>query len=81
MYESISHDESDVVFGIDLRRWADSAFWNAASPGEKREEAPPVLTALLGALFEAYPKLPSDAGTSQRNRREYTVLTEVYRAP
>ncbi|KAI0664187.1 hypothetical protein C8Q70DRAFT_1049696 [Cubamyces menziesii] len=61
VYESISHDESDVVFGIDLRRWADSAFWNAASPGEKREEAPPVLTALLGALFEAYPKLPSDA--------------------
>ncbi|KAI0352312.1 hypothetical protein OH77DRAFT_1428605 [Trametes cingulata] len=61
VYESISHDESDVVFGIDLRRWADSAYWNVTSPGEKKEELPPVLTALLGALVEAYPKLPNDA--------------------
>ncbi|KAI0367057.1 hypothetical protein BV20DRAFT_1093145 [Pilatotrama ljubarskyi] len=61
VYESISHDESDVVFGIDLRRWADSAYWNVTSPGEKKEELPPVLTALLGALLEAYPKLPNDA--------------------
>ncbi|EIW58644.1 uncharacterized protein TRAVEDRAFT_29154 [Trametes versicolor FP-101664 SS1] len=61
VYESISHDESDVVFGIDLRRWADNAYWHVASPGEKREEAPPVLTALLGALLEAYPRLPNDA--------------------
>ncbi|OSD03102.1 hypothetical protein PYCCODRAFT_1494927 [Trametes coccinea BRFM310] len=61
VYESISHDESDVVFGIDLRRWADSAYWNVAGAGERKEEAPPVLTALLGALLEAYPKLPNDA--------------------
>ncbi|KAI0675535.1 hypothetical protein C8Q78DRAFT_1181568 [Trametes maxima] len=62
VYESISHDESDVVFGIDLRRWADSAYWNVSSPGQQpREEAPPVLSALLSALLEVYPKLPNDA--------------------
>lgn len=33
VYESISHDESDVVFGIDLRRWADNAYWHVAGPG------------------------------------------------
>ncbi|KAI0820816.1 hypothetical protein BC628DRAFT_1329645 [Trametes gibbosa] len=61
VYESITHDESDVVFGIDLRRWADSAYWNVSTPGERKEEAPGVLLALLGALQEAYPKLPDDA--------------------
>ena len=63
VYESIAHDESDVVFGIDLRKWADSAYWNVTNPGEKKEEIPPMISALLGALLEAYPKLPSDAGT------------------
>ncbi|KAI1796635.1 hypothetical protein LXA43DRAFT_1071262 [Ganoderma leucocontextum] len=60
VYESISHDENDVVFGIDLRRWADGAYWNAASPGERKEELPPVLLALLAALDEAYGRLPND---------------------
>nr|VWO94596.1 Ribonuclease 3 (EC (Ribonuclease III) (RNase III) [Ganoderma boninense] len=60
VYESISHDESDVVFGIDLRRWADGAYWNAASPGERKEELPPILLALLGGLEEAYGRLPND---------------------
>lgn len=62
VYESISHDENDVVFGIDLRRWADGAYWNAASPGERKEELPPVLLALLAGLEEAYRRLPNDMG-------------------
>lgn len=64
VYESVAHDESDVVFGIDLRKWADSGIWNTgngpASP-EQKDMIPPVLTALLGALSEAYGKLPNDA--------------------
>ena len=63
-YESLAHDESDVVFGIDLRRWADAGMWNATSatsPDARKDSVPPVLTALLTALSEAYPKLPSDA--------------------
>ena len=64
VYESIAHDESDVVFGIDLRKWADSAYWNVTSPGEKKEDIPPLLTSLFAALAEAYPKLPNDAGLS-----------------
>ncbi len=65
VYESIAHDESDVVFGIDLRKWADAAYWAVTSPpaGERKEEIPPVLASLLGALLEAYPKLPNDMGT------------------
>lgn len=62
VYESIAHDESDVVFGIDLRKWAEGG-WDTRSAGsEKKELVPPVLTALLGALTEAYPKLDNDAG-------------------
>ncbi|KAH9945710.1 hypothetical protein B0H21DRAFT_860177 [Amylocystis lapponica] len=61
VYESVTHDEPDVVFGIDLRRWAESGSWNSSvgSP-EKKEEIPPVLTVLLAALSEAYGKLPSE---------------------
>lgn len=66
VYESIAHDESDVVFGIDLRKWADSAYWNVSSPGEKKEDLPPVLVSLFGALLEAYPKLPNDSGARLR---------------
>ena len=62
VYESISHDESDVVFGIDLRRWADGAYWNTASPGERKEELPSVLLALLAGIEEAYGRLPNDMG-------------------
>ncbi|OSX64294.1 hypothetical protein POSPLADRAFT_1065539 [Postia placenta MAD-698-R-SB12] len=60
VYESVSHDESDVVFGIDLRRWVDSGIWHGASPDEKRDDIPPVLTVMLAALNEAYDKLPND---------------------
>ena len=35
--------------------------WGAAGPEDKKDLVPPVLTALLGALLEAYPKLPSDS--------------------
>ncbi|KAH8093805.1 hypothetical protein BXZ70DRAFT_949249 [Cristinia sonorae] len=66
VYESVAHDESDVVFGIDLRKWADLGTWNhsAGSAEEKKEPkdmVPPVLSALLTALKEAYPSLPDDA--------------------
>lgn len=61
VYESIIHDESDVVFGIDLRKWAEGG-WDAMTNGsEKRDQVPPVLTALLYALEQTYAKLPSDA--------------------
>ncbi|RDB20844.1 Rho-GTPase-activating protein 8 [Hypsizygus marmoreus] len=62
VYESVSHDESDVVFGIDLRKWAEGG-WHALTTGEekKKELVPPVVTALLQGLTEAYGKLPDDA--------------------
>ncbi|KAJ7066747.1 hypothetical protein C8F01DRAFT_1020317 [Mycena amicta] len=57
LYESVSHIETDVVFGIDLRRWAEGG-WDA---GEARKyEIPPVLPALLTAITEAYKRLPND---------------------
>ena len=63
VYESLAHDESDVVFGVDLRKWVDAGFWNASANGsqERRDTIPPVLTTLLNALSEAYGKLPNDA--------------------
>ena len=66
LYESVAHDESDVVFGIDLRKWAEGG-WSALTSGEeKRETIPPVLTALLDGLSESYTKLPNDAGELSR---------------
>ncbi|KAH9040382.1 hypothetical protein EDB85DRAFT_1925857 [Lactarius pseudohatsudake] len=60
VYESVAHDESDVLFGIDLRRWSEGG-WNTLH-GEAQDKplVPPVLTALLDGLQQAYPKLPSD---------------------
>ncbi|KAJ7115832.1 hypothetical protein C8R44DRAFT_793397 [Mycena epipterygia] len=60
VYESVSHIETDVVFGIDLRRWAEGG-WDTVSSGEPRKhDTPPVVTALLTALTEAYARLPND---------------------
>ena len=62
VYESVAHDESDVVFGIDLRKWADLGTWNSTGTEDKKDTVPPALTTLLTALLEAYPKLPNDSG-------------------
>ncbi|KAI0704301.1 hypothetical protein BC835DRAFT_1262104 [Cytidiella melzeri] len=63
VYESLSHDESDVVFGVDLRRWAEAGFWTGtgAIHDERKDMIHPALTVLLGALTEAYSKLPDNA--------------------
>lgn len=58
VYESVAHDECDVVFGIDLRKWAAIAWDNQ----EKKELIPPIITALFDGLNEAYKRLPDDAG-------------------
>ncbi|KAF7294424.1 hypothetical protein MKEN_01434900 [Mycena kentingensis (nom. inval.)] len=60
VYESVSHVETDVVFGIDLRRWAEGG-WDAMSSGEPRKiEIPHVLSAMLTAIGDAYKRLPND---------------------
>ena len=63
VYESLSHDESDVVFGLDLRRWADAGFWsgNGATNEDRKDLIHPALTALLTALTDAYSKLPDNS--------------------
>lgn len=62
VYESVAHDESDVVFGIDLRKWAEGGWSMITSEEEKKDVFPPVITALLAGLSEAYGKLPNDSG-------------------
>ena len=62
VYESVVHDESDVVFGIDLRKWAEAGWETHGSGDQKKELYPNVLSALLGGLNEAYGKLPNDGG-------------------
>jgi hypothetical protein len=62
VYESVAHDESDIVFGIDLRKWAEGG-WVALTTGEQKKELyPNVLSALLDGLQEAYGRLPNDLG-------------------
>ncbi|THU99108.1 hypothetical protein K435DRAFT_508387 [Dendrothele bispora CBS 962.96] len=68
VYESISHDESDVVFGIDLRKWAEGGWitevmspdGSESSAGGNKEEVPEVLTAMLKALEEKYTEMAND---------------------
>lgn len=65
VYESVSHDGTDVVFGIDLRKWAGESGWAAIRVPEdekKKDIIPEVLSSLLLALDQAYSKLPSDEG-------------------
>ncbi|PPQ63306.1 hypothetical protein CVT24_006751 [Panaeolus cyanescens] len=60
IYESVAHDESDVVFGIDLRKWAEGG-WYALTQGEQKKDlVPPVLTAMLNGLDAAYERVPND---------------------
>ncbi|KAJ4473838.1 hypothetical protein J3R30DRAFT_3296406 [Lentinula aciculospora] len=62
VYESVAHDESDVVFGIDLRKWSEGGWSMLMSPNEEQKETiPPVVEALLNAITAAYGKLPNDA--------------------
>jgi uncharacterized protein YdiU (UPF0061 family) len=60
VYESVAHDESDVLFGIDLRKWFPLEIGTGSAA--KHEQIPAVVTALLTGLTEAYPKLSSDVG-------------------
>ena len=59
VYESVTHDESDVLFGIDLRKW------NALQEeGQNKPLVPLVLTTLLDGLTQVYLELPNDLGES-----------------
>jgi hypothetical protein len=64
VYESVAHDESDVLFGIDLRRWSEGGWSSLHGEVQNRPLVPPVLTTLLDGLTQAYPQLPNDAGES-----------------
>ncbi|KAF5361761.1 hypothetical protein D9756_002513 [Leucocoprinus leucothites] len=60
VYESVAHEESDVVFGIDLRKWAEGGWFTLTSGEEKKEIIPLVVNALLNGLNEAYAKMGDD---------------------
>jgi len=59
VFESVTHEEGDVVFGIDLRKWAEGGW---GSDEIRRETLPPVLTTLLNALNTQYGKISDDSG-------------------
>lgn len=55
----------DVMFGIDLRKWAGEGGWNAVRAKEDQKELveiPNIVTCLLAGMNEAYEKLPNDSG-------------------
>lgn len=62
IYESVSHDESDVIFGIDLRKWAEGGWSTVTGGEEKKDQIPPMLTTLLTALIDKYKKYSDDNG-------------------
>jgi hypothetical protein len=60
VYESIAHDESDVVFGIDLRKWSEGGLWATNEEQAKQTTVPPLISAFLVALDASYTRLPND---------------------
>ena len=62
VYESLTHEECDVYFGIDLRRWSEGSWDSLHSDAPPKDNLPEVLTALLNTLDAVYPKLPNDSG-------------------
>ncbi|KAI0272568.1 hypothetical protein BC834DRAFT_857325 [Gloeopeniophorella convolvens] len=61
VYESIAHDESDVLFGIDLRKWSEGGWSTIHDETQKLKPlVPPVLTTLLDGLNRAYSQLQTD---------------------
>jgi hypothetical protein len=62
VYESVAHEESDVLFGIDLRRWSEGGWDSLHGEAQDKPLVPPVLTVLLNGLTQAYSQLPSDVG-------------------
>jgi hypothetical protein len=64
VYESVAHDESDVLFGIDLRRWSEGGWNSLHGEDQNKPLIPAVLSALLDGLNQAYPILANDDGES-----------------
>lgn len=68
LYESITHEQQDTIFGVDLRRWAHENGLNASrgfedqKDIEKQDLVPNIVNGLLQGLAEAYNKLPNDSG-------------------
>ena len=59
VFESITHEEGDAVFGIDLRKWAEGGW---GSDEVRKDSLPPVLTTLLTTLGDAYGDCSDDTG-------------------
>jgi hypothetical protein len=60
VYKSAETGQTDVVFGIDLRRWAGDESWQSVRNGTSGSAAmgvPPVIKGLLQGLSASYAKL------------------------
>ena len=80
VYEPFDKNLSSVVFGIDLRRWADGKGWKLPKEGEEMPETvelvPSVLKALLVALNKGYESV-EDGG--ERRRTWIYEVSQSYR--
>jgi hypothetical protein len=77
--ESVAHDESDVLFGIDLRRWSEGGWSSLHGGTQNKPLVPPVLTTLLDGLTQAYPELQNDVGESAVLLALEYIVTVVHR--
>jgi hypothetical protein len=80
VYESVMHDGTDVVFGIDLVKWAGEIGWAAVRVPEdekKKDAIPPVLSSLLQALDIGYGKMASDEGIVIPFSAGFQFLTQI----
>lgn len=72
VFEPFNKDLSSVVFGTDLRKWADGKGWKLPKDGEEMpstlELVPSVLKALLEALETGYKGVEDVGGESIRSR-------------
>lgn len=59
VFESITHEECDNHFGIDLRKWVEGGW---GSDEVRRDSLPPVFTTLMNGLNTKYGGIPDDSG-------------------
>ena len=67
VYKSAETGQTDVVFGIDLRRWAGDEIWHSVRNGTSGPAAmgiPPVVKGLLQGLNASYAKLSNTGNNS-----------------
>ena len=84
VFESITHEEGDAVFGIGLRKWAEGGW---GSEEVRKDCLPPILTTLLDNMNDAFGDVQvsgtlfSECGKTVNHRMPAKRKARIYEVP